>query len=311
MKKILVVSSANMDMVLNVNSVPVAGQTVIDNGSYSYVPGGKGANSALAFARLGGKCTFVTRVGMDQTGDELVDLYRKEGIDTCYLKRATDAKTGLATIFVEGSGQNRIIVFPGANQKITPDQIDQAIAEAKPDALFLQFEINHDAILYATRVAREAKIPIFIDAGAITPDFPLDKLPELELFSPNESEALTICGISPDSEEKCLEASRAISKLIKAKHIVLKLGSRGAYIYNGSSGELIPTLPIKPVDTTAAGDAFTAALTLKYLECGSIREACAYAHVAGTITVTRKGASSSIPTRDEVEAFIVEMKKKK
>ena len=310
-KKILVVSSANMDMVLSVKSVPEAGQTVIDNGSYTYVPGGKGANSALAFSRLGGECTFVTRVGMDQAGDTLVNLYENDGINTKYLKRSTDAGTGLATIFVEESGQNRIIVFPGANQKITSEQIDQAIDEIKPDALFVQFEINRDAILHATKKARDAGIPIFVDAGAITEDFPLEELGEVEVFSPNESETLTICGMKPYTEEGCLVASRLLCQRVNAKYIVVKLGARGAYIYDGSEGVLIPTLPIKPVDTTAAGDAFTAALTLEYLSCKDIKRACAYAHIVGTMTVMKKGASSSIPTIDEVSKFVKNLTSKK
>ena len=309
-KKILVVSSANMDMVLNVSAVPEAGQTVIDNGSYDYVPGGKGANSALAFSRLGADCTFVTRVGTDQAGDTLVNLYNSEKINTDYIKRSTDKSTGLATIFVEESGQNRIIVFPGANQEITTEQIDQAIEKTKPDALFVQFEINRDAILHATKKASEAGIPIFVDAGAITEDFPLEELPEIEVFSPNESETLTICGMKPYTEEGCLVASRLLCQRVNAKIIVIKLGARGAFIYDGSEGVLVPTLPIKPIDTTAAGDAFTASLTLEYLNCKDIRRACAYAHIVGTMTVMKKGASSSIPTHDEVVDFVKKLKSK-
>ena len=308
MKRVLVVSSANMDMVLNVSSVPEAGQTVIENGKYEYVPGGKGANSALAFARLGADCTFVTRVGMDQNGDELVSLYKREGINTDLLCRTADAPTGLATIFVEASGQNRIIVFAGANQKIDASQIDDAIAQG-PDALYLQFEINYDAILYAAKRASEAGIPIFVDAGAVTPSFPFEKLPRLEIFSPNESETLALCGIMPSDEEKCLEASRMLSRLVDAKYIVIKLGGRGAYIYDGENGTTIPAFPINVVDTTAAGDAFTASLTLNYLDTKSIYDSCIFGPAAGGLTVSKKGASSSIPTYNEVVDFLKRVNK--
>lgn len=305
--RILVVSSANMDMVLNVESVPNAGQTVIDSGSYSYVPGGKGANSALAFARLGADCTFLTRLGDDSTGDTLLALYEEAGIDTKYITRTASASTGFATIFVEASGQNRIIVFPGANQKIAERNVEGAFCEDY-DALYLQFEINYDAILYSTQHARKMGIPIFIDAGAVSLDFPFKKLPPLEVFSPNESETLTLVGISPDDEEKCKEASVALSELVDAKYIVIKLGARGAYIWDGNNGMLMQALPIKAVDSTAAGDAFTAGLTLEYLRCGDIYKACEYANVVGSITVSRKGASSSIPTSEEVEEFIDKIK---
>lgn len=306
--KVLVVSSANMDMVMSINAVPEAGQTVIDNGSYSYVPGGKGANSAVAISRLGGKCTFLTRVGMDANADALLSLYKKEGMDISYIKRDESAPTGLATIFVEKSGQNRIIVFAGANQKIDTGSIDEAF-EDNPHALYMQFEINHDAILHSAMVASSKGIPIFIDAGPADKSFPFDKLPMLEVFSPNESEALAFVGIKPDSEQNCLEASKALSKMVKAKYIVIKLGGRGAYIYDGNKGRLIPTYDIKVVDTTAAGDAFTAALTLEYLRCGDIYRACDFANAAGSLTVSKRGASSSIPSTTEVEEFLKNVKK--
>ena len=306
-KKILVVSSANMDMVLNVERVPDAGQTVIENGNYEYIPGGKGANSALAFARLGGETTFLTRVGADANGEVLTSLYEREGICTSYIKRDSDAPTGLATIFVEKSGQNRIIVFAGANQKIDTGSIDLAF-EGDYDALYMQFEINYDAILYSAKRANEAGVPIFIDAGAIKRDFPFEELPCVEIFSPNESEAFEITGIYPDSEENCLAVARKIISLVKAKYVVIKLGGRGAYIFDGENGRVVPTYDTKVVDTTAAGDAFTAGLTLEYLRTGDIWRACDYGNATGTLTVSRKGASSSIPSEGEVEAFLRDAK---
>ncbi len=302
-KKILVVSSANMDMVMSINAVPEAGQTVIDNGSYTYIPGGKGANSAVAISRLGGKCTFLTRLGSDANGDALLSLYEKEGMDTSFIKRDEVVPTGLATIFVEKSGQNRIIVFAGANQKIDHASIDDAF-ESGIDALYMQFEINHDAILHSAMVASKKNIPIFIDAGPADTSFPFGKLPPLEVFSPNESEAYAFVGIRPDSEENCYRASLALSKMVRAKYIVIKLGGRGAYIFDGKNGTFKPTYDIEVVDTTAAGDAFTASLTLEYLNSGDIYRACDYANASGTLTVSRKGASSSIPTLDEVEEFL-------
>lgn len=302
-KKILVVSSANMDMVMSIKKVPEAGQTVIDKGSYTYIPGGKGANSAVAISRLGGKCTFLTRLGCDSNGDALLSLYNAEGMDTSFIKRDSENATGLATIFVEESGQNRIIVFPGANQKIDYDAIDKAM-DSGVDALYMQFEINHDAILYAAKVASERDIPIFIDAGPADKSFPFKKLPPLEIFSPNESEAFELVGIRPDSDEACYQACLELSKMISAKYIVIKLGGRGAYIFDGEKGVTKPTFDIKVVDTTAAGDAFTASLALEYLEGGDIMRACDYANAAGTLTVSRKGASSSIPTLCEVEEFL-------
>ena len=303
MKRILVVSSANMDMVMNVDFVPVGGQTVIDKGTYTYVPGGKGANSAVAFSRLGAKCVFLTKLGKDANGDALYDLYVKEGMDVSYIKRDSTVASGLAAILVEKTGQNRIIVFPGANSKIELDTVSEAIS-SKPDALYMQFEINYDAIIHAANEASKAGIPIFIDAGPANKDFPLEALPEVTVFSPNESETESFTGIAPTSVDKCREAALELLKRVKAKYIVIKLGGRGAYIFDGVSGVIKAPYDMPVVDTTAAGDAFTAALTLEYLRCGDMLSACDFANAAGSITVSRPGASSSIPNEKEVAEFL-------
>lgn len=308
MKRILVVSSANMDMVMNISAVPKGGQTVIDNGTYSYVPGGKGANSAVAFSRLGAKCVFLTKLGEDANGDALLKLYKDEGMDVSYIKRDKDTASGLAAILVEKTGQNRIIVFPGANSKIELPTVSEAIA-SRPDALYMQFEINYDAIIHAACEASRVGIPIFIDAGPADPDFPLEKLPRVTVFSPNESETEAFTGVSPINEEKCREASLKLLERIDAEYIVIKLGGRGAYIFNGKEGVIKAPYDTPVVDTTAAGDAFTAALTLEYLRCGDILSSCDYANAAGSITVSRHGASSSIPNEKEIEEFLKNINK--
>ena len=303
MKRILVVSSANMDMVMNVDFVPVGGQTVIDKGTYTYVPGGKGANSAVAFSRLGAKCVFLTKLGEDSNGDALLSLYEKEGMDVSYIKRDKNVASGLAAILVEKTGQNRIIVFPGANSKIDLDTVTDAVA-SKPDALYMQFEINYDAILHAAKEAHKAGIPIFIDAGPANKDFPLEELTKVTVFSPNESETEAFTGISPIDESCCKAAALKLLERVKAEYIVIKLGGRGAYIFDGENGIIKAPYDMPVVDTTAAGDAFTAALTLEYLKSGDILSACDYANAAGSITVSRAGASSSIPNEKEIADFI-------
>ena len=303
MKKILTVSSANMDFVMNTPKIPVAGETIICDGGYKYIPGGKGANSAVAVARLGGGSLFCTSVGRDANGDALLALYNDEGIDTRFIYRATDAPTGLAAIMVEGNGQNRIMVFPGANQKITKEAIDLAVSE-KPDALFMQLETSSETVVYAANAASAAGIPIVIDAGPADPGFPLDKLPEIEIFSPNESETEIFTEIKPSDEKSCAEAVLKLSELVKAKHYCIKLGDKGCYV----DGVTVPSFKTEAVDTTAAGDTFTAALTLEYLKDGDIMRAASFACAAAAIVVSRKGASSSIPHRTEVEAFLEKMK---
>jgi ribokinase len=240
---------------------------------------------------------------MDTNGDTLLDLYKKEGMDVSYIKRDKSVASGLAAILVEKTGQNRIIVFPGANSKIELDTVSEAIA-SKPDALYMQFEINYDAILHAASEASKMGVPIFIDAGPANKDFPLESLPEITVFSPNESETEAFTGIAPTDEIKCKEAAIKLLEKVKAKYIVIKLGGRGAYIFDGVNGITKAPYDMPVVDTTAAGDAFTAALTLEYLRSGDMLSACDFANAAGSITVSRPGASSSIPNEKEVAEFL-------
>lgn len=305
MPNILIISSANMDFVMPLSSMPARGQTLLESGAYRYVPGGKGANSAVAVARLGGNCTFCAKLGRDDNGDALATLYEREGIDCRALCRSEDTPTGLAAILVESDGSNRIVVYPGANMTLTEGDIDRAL-DLGPDALYLQLEISHSAVLYAAKSAAARGIPVFIDAGPADAAFALEELPPLTVFSPNETEAEIFTGICPDSEETCLACAEALAMRVQSAYIVLKLGGRGAYLYDttAKAGEILPSLPVKAVDTTAAGDAFTAALTLHYLKTGDVTAAVRYANAVGALTVSRAGASSSIPTKEEVENFL-------
>lgn len=302
-KRILVVSSANMDMVLNVKRIPSAGETIIDSGSYSYVPGGKGANAAIAAARLGADCVFCTRIGCDSNGSALKKFYADNTIDTRFVNSDRQAPTGLAVIMVESNGMNRIIVYPGANACLSNDDVEEAFI-SYPDALFVNFEIPYDIMLTACKYATEQKIPIFVDAGPADTSADLSKLPKLEVFSPNESETFAFTGIMPSNMDNCLRAASSLFNKVNTKYIVIKLGDRGCFIYDGIHYNLVSPYETEAVDTTAAGDAFTSALTLEYMRSGNIAEACKYANAVGAMVVSKHGASSSIPTEEEVKAFI-------
>ena len=302
-QRILVISSANIDFVQRMRRVPYSGETVVETDlGYSYVPGGKGANSAVAFARFGADTVFACKLGQDANARRLVSLYQREGIDTRYILEDADTPTGLASILVEDNGKNRIIVYPGANMTLTTEDIEAAFT-CYPDALYLQLEIPDEAVIDATRRANEAGIPVFLDAGPARLDFPLDRLGKLEIFSPNENETRIFTGISPTSEDNCLRAAIKLSTLVDAKYIVLKLGERGSFVYDGRVYETVPAEPVEAVDTTAAGDVFTAVMTYVYLQNGSILSAVKYATCAAALSVTRLGASTSIPTLDEVIAY--------
>ena len=282
--------------------MPERGETVLDDGGVAYTPGGKGANSAVAFARLGGECVFCTKLGRDAHGQKLYSYYKECGINTSYIKVDNDAPTGLAVVMKEADGSNRIIVYPGANRTLNNDNIIEAF-NSRPDALYLGFEIPFNMALAAAKIASANNVPIFVDAAPASKEYPLESLPPVEIFSPNEAETFEYTGIMPKGTDSCLQAAYSLFQKIKAKYIVIKLGARGAFFFDGKHFDLIPSFrPDDVVDTTAAGDTFTgyffSSVTSGYSPAQSLKIASA----ASSITVSRKGAAPSIPTMEEVLA---------
>ncbi len=307
--RVLVVSSANMDFVQRMAKIPEAGQTIVTDSTYSYIPGGKGANSAVTFARLGADTVFCARVGRDQNGAALRKIYEKEGIDTRFLVEDRESATGLASIIVEEDGTNRIVVYPGANNNVDENEIEEAFT-TYPDAVYMQFEIPFEAVSIAADYAYEKNIPLFVDAGPVSDAVQLEKLKKVEILSPNETECEALTGIYPDSIENCLKACIRLCSMVEIKYVVLKLGRRGAFVYDGKYYHIVQGYRVDALDTTAAGDIFTAALTYAYLKKGDVLEATRFANLAAALSVTKEGAYSSIPTLAEVKEFSKLMKNK-
>ncbi len=304
-KKVLIIGSSNMDLALNVYRVPSPGETVTDDGGVAYTPGGKGANAAVAFSRLGARTVFATKLGVDAHGRQLYNFYKDEGIDTSYIKVDRDFPTGFSVVMKESGGQNRIIVYPGANTHISTENMVEAFSCA-PDALFLGFEIGFDSALIAARIASSRNIPIFVDAAPADKRFALENFPCVEIFSPNETETFEYTGVMPNGADSSLKAAISLWKRVNCKYIVIKQGERGASVYDGRRFDMIPAERINQVvDTTAAGDTFSAAMTLEYLRSQDIKQAVRYGAAAAAIAVSRHGASSSVPTAEEVERFIL------
>jgi len=304
-KRILVVGSANMDLCLNVYRMPEAGETVQDNGGVAYAPGGKGANAAVALARLGADCTFLTKLGKDAHGKRLYKYYSDAGMNTSCIKVDAEMPTGLAVVIREANGENRIIHYPGANTKITNDNILSTFNSASHEALYIGFEASFAVALSAARIAASRGIPIFVDAAPASADVQLDLLPHVEIFSPNETEAFEYTGVMPAGADSALRASLALYRRVKCRYVVIKQGARGACIYDGKHFDMVPAYKLdRVVDTTAAGDIFTAAMTLEYLRTADIKEAVKYGNAAAALSVSRMGSSSSAPTAEEVRRLI-------
>lgn len=302
-KRILVAGSSSIDFMLSTPYIPAPSENLQSSGKYAFAPGGKGANAAVAAKALGSEVVFCSRVGDDAYGDSLIALFNERGIDTRYIKVDRLEQTGLSVVMMEKNGTNRIISYGGANKKICDTDIEDAFS-SYPDAVLTQFELRPDAVIAAARCAADEGLPFFVDAGAATVDFPLDKLERVEIFSPNEAETEILTGIRPNNLENCLRASIALCNKVDIKYVVLKLGSRGCYVYDGKYCDIVSPFDVNAVDPNAAGDIFTAALASEYLRTGDVLSSARFANAAGALAVTKLGAVNSVPTLEEVNALL-------
>jgi ribokinase len=301
-RSVLVIGSLNMDLVLQVPRMPLIGESLVGS-SYSRIPGGKGANQAVALARLGAKVTFAGKVGNDTDGEELVENLNQNGIATEFVSKAEDSSTGLAVILLDSNENNAITVFPGANDELTIAEVERVFARDRYDALVLQLEIPDQVIVASCRLAQRAGIMTFLDAGPARP-FPLEELWGIDVLSPNETEVLALTGIEVKSLADAKLAAAALITRTNAKAVVIKLGSSGALLRT-RQGVCVhfPAYKVDVIDPTAAGDAFTAALAFRYLETGDFEESVLYANLAGALATTRLGAGLALPTALEIEQF--------
>lgn len=293
-----VVGSINMDIILNMKKVPDVGENVLGT-DYGYACGGKGANQATGLARLGAETKMVGKVADDANGNKLIENLNKNGIDSSCV-RTDGSQTGMAAIIIDGEGKNRIVVYEGANAEIDPKDAAECIDGI--DLLLVQFETNEDVVVECVNKAIAQNITTVIDCGPAK-NFNLERMQGVEIISPNENETEALSGIFPADEGSILEASKIIMARSMAKYVVLKLGSRGCSVWDGENLKIMPTYKSKVVDTTAAGDCFTAALALEYKKCGDIYAACDMGNKAGSIAVSRMGAESSMPTVEDLVNF--------
>lgn len=294
-----VAGSINMDMILNMKRVPDVGENLTGT-TYGYANGGKGANQATALARLGAKTKMIGKVADDENGRQLVENLVKNGIDVSGVS-TEGSQTGLAVIILDGEGRNRIVVYEGANAEINADEAAESISD-ELDLLLVQFETDEKVVVGCVNKAVKNDVVTVIDCGPAK-DFALEKMQGATIITPNESETKALTGIYPETESDILEASKILLERSKAKYAVLKLGERGCSVWNGETLRLMPSYPTRVVDTTAAGDCFTAAMALEFIRSGDIYAACDMGNRAGSIAVSRMGADASVPTVEELNNF--------
>jgi ribokinase len=298
MVQVCVVGSLNMDLVVKTPRLPQVGET-LTGAEFGTFPGGKGANQAVAAARLGAAVTMIGCVGADAFGVQQLSGLRREGIDVARVRTEPGAATGVAFITVDAAGQNMIVVAPGANMRLRPEDVVAAarvIAAAR--VVLLQLEVPMDAVVRAARLGREAGAIVCLDPApaALLPD---DLWPLIDVINPNETEARVLTGLPVTSIS---EAERAAEALLQkgASAAVIKLGERGSVYVSTTGRAHVPAIPVKALDTTAAGDAFAAALGVALGEGQALPDAVRFATHAAALKVTRMGAQS-MPTRAEVE----------
>lgn len=299
---IVVVGSSNTDMVVKADRIPLPGETVI-GGEFTVVRGGKGANQAVAAARLGSRVTLIARVGKDVFGEEAVANLRREGIETDYVFQDAEEPTGVALIFVDREGENSIVVAPGANSKLSPEDVETAgrtISEGS--VLVTQLEIPLEAVERAVGLASNAGAQVILNPAPIGESgLPFELLSAVDVLVPNESEARVLLGLPSGADIDEKTASDLLQTGVKSA--VVTLGSRGVLVAEASGVERILAVKVEAVDTTGAGDAFIGALASRLLVNSGLREAAAYAVKAAAVSVTKLGAQSSLPTLEEMAQF--------
>ena len=294
--KAAVMGSINMDIILSAERLPEVGENVLGS-TYSYAHGGKGANQAIGLSRLGAGVKMIGKVGADANGESLIKNLEKNNVDASGV--ATDGtSTGLAAILIDGQGRNRIVVYEAANSEIDPSLAEKNISDDL-NVLLVQFETKEEVVCAYVNEAIKKGITTVVDCGPAK-NFNLEKMQGMTILSPNENETEALSGILPSDEEKALRASEILYDRSRARYIVLKLGDRGCSLYDGKEIKFFAPYPTTVLDTTAAGDSFTAALALEYVRSGDIEKACDTGNKAGAIAVSRVGAENSMPTADEL-----------
>ncbi len=298
--RIVVLGSYNTDLVTFSPRIPQPGETILGSG-FKTGPGGKGSNQAVAAARVGAAVTFIGRIGRDMFGEMALKVWQEAGIETAHVIQDEGAPTGVATIIVDDHGENIIVVASGANWRVSPADVDRAEPAIAASKVFLtQLETPLDAVRRGLQIARQHGVTTILNPA---PGQPLtsDMLALVDIITPNQTEAAIITGISSANATDACAALRAHG----ANTVVMTLGSEGVLLYDDRGAQHFPAFKVeKVVDTTGAGDAFNGGLAVALAEGRSLVEAIRFASATGAISVTRPGATESMPTRAEVEAFM-------
>ena len=298
MKKIIVIGSSNVDMVVRTSHLPAPGETIL-GGEFFMNKGGKGANQAVAIKRLGGNLIFMAKLGNDVLGRQSVGYFKKEGIDTRYIAFDEDSASGVALISVDDHAENSIVVASGANMLLNEQDVDKMLEEmCEGDILLMQLEIPLQTVEYAARKAFGKGVKVVLNPAPAR-SLPKELFRHLYMVTPNRIEAEMLTGIKIANDADVEKVAEEICAM-GVKNVIITLGSKGCLIREEGVSYRIDAFKVEPVDTTAAGDTFNGALCVGLSEGMDLKQAAVMASKASSIAVTRMGAQSSIPYREEL-----------
>ena len=300
MADIIVIGSINADLVVRAPRFPAPGET-IQGEDLATIPGGKGANQAVAAARLGAEVAMVGRVGADSFGTSLIENLKQNHVNTTRVHRDETTATGTAVIVVDAHGQNSIVLSPGANAKLKPADVEPA-SFLDPKLLLLQLEIPIETVLHAARLAKESGLRVLLNPAPAR-ELPDELIALADFIIPNETELSLLTG-EPISDIKSVETAARSLVTHEAQTVIVTLSANGALIVDKESAKHIPSFKVNVVDTTAAGDAFIGGFAVALLGGQSLEDAVQYASACGALAVTKFGAQPSLPRADEVKQFV-------
>jgi len=300
--KIVVVGSSNTDMIIQLDKIPIPGETVL-GGEFSIAPGGKGANQAVAAARAGGQVAFVACVGQDMFGQQAIDGFLADKINVEKIFRDEKAASGVALIFVDKKGENSIAVASGANYELRPEHIYQAEETIKSaQILVMQLETPIDTVTAAAKLANKNGVKVILNP-APAQSLSDELYQNISILIPNESETELLTGIKVDDDNSAEKAAGVLlGKGLEA--VLITLGPKGVFLATPETCKLVPGFTVEAVDTTAAGDVFNGALVVALSENKSLEDSVRFANSAAALSVTKLGAQPSAPTRQEIENFL-------
>jgi ribokinase len=291
-----------MDLVVKSPRIPAVGETILGE-DFIMTPGGKGANQAVAAAKLGADVYFIAKLGNDVFAEQSLSNFKKEAVNTKYVIQTNEAPSGVALIIVDDTGNNVIVVAPGANRMLSPEDVMRAESDiTSSGALVAQLEVPLETVEFAAQLASSSGVPFILDpapAQELRPEL----LKMVDVLTPNETEAQILTGIEVTNEDS---ARAAAKKLLECgvKSVILTMGAKGFLLANDDRMEFVPAVKVDAVDATAAGDAFTGSLAVGLAQGKTLADAALFANQVAALSVTKMGAQSSMPTKEEVEKFM-------